>query len=195
VNDSKGSDYAYGNGDHSKICLKLGGAAKLASWPTTRSADGKSGGIREVATGQDLSTVAHWATPQVHDTATPKTPEQIAALKARGREKGHTPGVSNLNEQAQMTLGSWPTPNVTTGQGGSLNHMDGRRSNLIDTVLLVQPTDSGPPQIGSPAPMGRHGQLNPAHSRWLMGLTREWDDCAVTAMQSSARKRKRSSKS
>lgn len=33
---------------------------------------------------------------------------------------------------------AWPTPNATGGErGGSLGHLDGRRSNLIDAVLLA----------------------------------------------------------
>jgi hypothetical protein len=45
VNDSKGSDYAYSRGDHSKPALKLGGAAKLAAWatPTPTVRDHKDG--------------------------------------------------------------------------------------------------------------------------------------------------------
>lgn len=216
-----------------------------------------------------------------------------------GNRKPTDPQISTAD--VAVHLAAWPTPTVTTGQGGSLNHMDGRRSNLIDTVMTAAwptpnardfkcgpqetyaersgttkgdslsnlvtavcgswatpraedsessgmrwgrgvadtltaqaslgswatpttndslrspsqdfaPTTNltlnhmevmaGPARLtvtgqlltGSSAETTSGGQLNPGHSRWLMGLPSVWDDCAVMAMQSLRTSRKPSSR-
>ena len=48
--------------------------------------------------------------------------------------------------------------------------------------------------IGSPASTANRGQLNPEHSRWLMGYPIEWGLSGATAMQLCRKSRKRSSK-
>ena len=47
----------------------------------------------------------------------------------------------------------------------------------------------GPILTGSSAVMEKPGQLNPAFSRWLMGYTAVWDDCAPMAMRLSRKSR------
>jgi hypothetical protein len=64
----------------------------------------------------------------------------------------------------------------------------------INTDLPRQAIPARLTASGSFAGMESGGQLNPAHSRWLMGLPPAWDDCAVMAMQSMPSRRKSSSK-
>jgi hypothetical protein len=75
---------------------------------------------------------------------------------------------------------------------------DSNRKAITDLQVMAKYTQparlsaSGEMLTGSSAGMESGGQLNPAHSRWLMALPPVWDDCAVSAMRSMPKRRSRS---
>lgn len=170
-------------------------------WPTPTAMDANRGAkdARPWDTGRPLNQVAAlagWATPAARDwVSASATPEFLAERAEQTRGKP-------LSEQA-FTLAGWTTPQAhdTSGRSKTQKAKHGTKHGCAclvrdaDKIDLGQParlTASGQMLTGSSAGMESGGQLNPAHSRWLMGLPPEWDACAPTETPSMLKRRRSS---
>ena len=185
--------------------------AVLCGWPTARANDGtgakippgRQGGIALKTAAQ----MAGWPTPTATDAARGVKPPRP---QDTGIPLGQRVAMINQSQPARLTdiqmqakLAGWTTPQAhdTSGRSRNQKAKHGTKHGCaclvrdMDKLNLDQParlTASGELLTGSCAGMESGGQLNPAHSRWLMGYPTEWDDCAAMVTPSSRSKRQSS---
>lgn len=144
---------------------------------------------------QDLVVLAAWPTAAASDPSGGGS-ASIALRKLSGDKR---PSGASLHSGLRdfVQLAAWPTPTTRDWKDGSecfnvpTNSLLGRVVWLADQPIRI--TASGTVLTGSDAAMGSSGQLDPAHSRWLMGFPDVWCDCAPTETRSSRRSPRSSS--
>ena len=159
-----------------------------STWEKRREelkAQHKNGNGFGLTLGQ-AATLAGWPTPITNDA--------LGSTHCYGPKKPDGTRAEHLKLPGAAALAGWVTTTTRDWKdspGMATSGPDGR-SRLDQLPRQAQLMDFGQTPTGSPAATASGGQLNPAHSRWLMGLPPEWDDCAPTAMPSSRKSRPKS---
>lgn len=182
--------------------------AAVRQWPTASAQSygynqgGSAGRVSPARPSLD-ALARGWATPNAHDAATPKTPEQIARMRSSAASRttpGSAPGVSNLNEQA-ATWGT-PTSHERTFEPRQVDHGQQIANQVRDWPTPRSSANENRTTKPAPTHGTTHGRvlageacglparqtcahggtckptLNPRFVEWLMGFPIGWTDFA-----------------
>ena len=188
--------------EHTASAHRTSDSASISSVPTPKAQDGERGVCQSSITGliegtrrpsgaqrgKELNITAKLA-------AIP-TPRGTDGSKGGPNQAGSKGDLMLPSMAALSTVSSPSARDWKDTPGMSENGVDpdgSTRSRLDQLPRQPQLATSGPTATGGTAEMASTGQLDPAYSRWLMGVPPEWDVYACTAMQSLSRWRRRSS--
>jgi len=190
-------------------------SSRRSGHPTPRATDGEKNGPGEHGQGGlDLRTTAllgAWPTPMAGNPGKQGVYNPAGSTDSSRKTVALVGGQVAACEADKFDLTHWQTPTLDQFRSRGGDRKGGMGNDQIARTIMEAPggparlTASGEMLTGSFAGMESGGQLNPAHSLWLMGLPFDWilaaplqesrarNSSGVRATQSSAKRQPTSS--